>query len=50
MPKKGQAYNSAPKKFSVPPDVSALGQYAKIITQSMRATHQNRMNDANRKK
>lgn len=50
MPKKGSAYNCPPKRFTVPPCIAALGNYAKVLTQSMRATHQNRMNDANRKK
>ena len=49
MPKKGLAYNCPPKKFSVPPDVSTLGQYAKIITQAMRATFAKRISDANKK-
>ncbi len=45
MPKKGLAYNSAPKRFSVPPDISGLMNYAKMLANSMRATYQHRMTE-----
>ena len=50
MPKKGLAYTSPPKRFSVPPDIAALANYAKLIANAMRATYQHRMNEINKRK
>ncbi len=45
MPKKGEAYTCAPKRFCVPPDISVLQNYAGHLANSMRATYQHRMTE-----